>query len=151
MFTNSAPLMAPYEFTTNSLDPGPTNLPTNFSNFTSNIGQDFYKSDNLEQDLFKSMSMEQESISSMSAEQGSIKSEQGINKNGLSDSLEIGEGNIKDTLKEIIDEIDSYAERDDVLKESSKIETMEVTNDGATETKISDFQAMEIIKANGKV
>lgn len=125
------PIMAPLETMTNLLDPGPKL----FSDFSS----------------FNESKMEQESISSLSVEQGSIKSEQEVGKNGLSDSLEIGEGNIKNTLKEIINEIDSYAERDDVLKESSKVESMEVTNDGTTETKVSDFQAMEIVKANGKV
>lgn len=143
--------MAPFELTTNPIDPGPISLETKFPDFSSNINQDIYKSNILDQDSFKTMSMEQESISSLSADQGSIRSEQEMNKNGLSDSLEIGDSNIKDTLKEIINEIDSYAEKDDVLKESSKMEAMEVTSDGITETKVSDYQAMEVVKANGKV
>lgn len=148
MFTNSTPLMTPFEIT-NPIDPGPVNLGSKFTDINSFVGQDAFKYTPLHKESFQSM--EQESISSMSVEQGSIKSEHEINKNGLSDSLEIGEGNIKDTLKEIINEIDTYAEKDDVLKGGSKMESMEAASDGITETRMSDFQAMEIIKTNGKV
>lgn len=150
LISSTAPLFTTSEIPTGLTEPSPVNIETKYlpdMSFT-----DLYKTEGLEQDSFKTMSMEQESASSMSVEQGSVRSlEQDIQKNGLSDSPEIEDGKVKSTLKEIITEIDVYAENDDILKESSKTEAMEVTSDGVTETRSTDIQSSQLVKTNGQV
>lgn len=137
------------------LDPGPKLEPFN-SDLTSNFNSESYKSENMEIKEFKS-----------NLETNDFKMDQDYKPMDFSmdfkpmedfrekkTSPEIEEGKIKNTLKEIITEIDAYAEKDPVLRESTKVEEMEVINDGVTETKIekmSDFQKMEALDSTGKV
>lgn len=148
------------------LDPGPIKLDSDFTETkmdtesikSENIDQSSSKS--MEQESFKSMSMETESFTSSTTGPASFtstltieKEEDNKDRNNKT-SPEIEEGKIKNTLKEIITEIDAYAEKDEVLKESNKMEAMEVTlSDGVTGKyeNICDFQSMETVESNGKV